>query len=50
MERPECFDTPWVEFECDNWHLKEGTPQEVVDEFREYMEQLKEAENRGVCA
>ena len=33
--------------EVDNWHLKEGAPQEIVDEFNEYMKADKEAEEDG---
>lgn len=34
--------------EEDNWHLKEGAPEEVVEEFEEYMEYSKEMEEKGV--
>ena len=37
QSRPKFFDSEWFVPEVDNWHLKEGAPQEIVDEFNEYM-------------
>ena len=41
-------DSPYFVPEEDNWHLKEGAPEEVVEEFEEYMEYSKEMEDKGV--
>lgn len=41
-------DSPYFVPEEDNWHLKEGAPEEVVEEFEEYMEYSKEMEEKGV--
>lgn len=41
-------DSPYFAPEEDNWHLKEGAPEEVVEEFEEYMEYSKEMEEKGV--
>ena len=37
QSRPKFFDSEWFIPEPDNWHLKDGAPQEIVDEFNEYM-------------
>lgn len=34
--------------EVDNWHLKEGAPEEVKKEFEEYMKYSKECEEKGI--
>lgn len=34
--------------EMDNWHLKDGAPEEVKKEFEEYMKYTKECEEKGV--
>lgn len=36
---PKFFDSEWFVAEPDNWHLKEGAPEEIVKEFEEYMKQ-----------
>ena len=41
-------DSPYFVPEEDNWHLKEGAPEEVVKEFQEYMKYSKEQEDNGV--
>ena len=35
--RPDFADSPYFVPEPDNWHLKEGAPEEVQKEFEEYM-------------
>lgn len=40
--------SPYFVPEEDNWHLKEGAPEEVVKEFEEYMEYSKELEEKGI--
>lgn len=41
-------DSPYFVAEDENWHLKEGAPEEVVKEFEEYMKYSKECEEKGV--
>lgn len=41
-------DSEYFVSEDDNWHLKEGAPEEVKKEFEEYMEYSKECEEKGV--
>lgn len=40
-ERPKFMDSPYFVPEPNNWHLKEGAPEEVQKEFKEFMETLK---------
>ena len=40
--RPKFWDSPYFVPEPDNWHLKEGAPEDVKKEFEEYM---KDQEN-----
>ena len=35
--RPNFLDSPYFVGEIDNWHLKEGAPKEVQEEFDEFM-------------
>jgi hypothetical protein len=35
--RPRFMDSPFFVMEEDNWHLKEGAPEDVVKEFNDYM-------------
>ncbi len=44
VRRPDFLDSPYFVNEQDNWHLKNGAPQEVIDEFNQYMESTKELE------
>lgn len=44
----EFANSPYFVPEVDNWHLKEGAPEEVKEEFEEYMKYTKECEERGV--
>ena len=37
MPMPNFFTSEWFVPETDNWHLKEGAPQEIVDEFNQWM-------------
>lgn len=41
---PKFFDSEWFVPETDNWHLKEGAPAEIVEEFNKYMEHQKDQE------
>lgn len=38
---PKFYKSEWFVPEPDNWHLKEGTPREIVEEFEEYMKTQK---------
>jgi hypothetical protein len=38
--RPLFLDSPYFVMEEDNWHLKEGAPAGIVEEFNQYMKQL----------
>lgn len=35
--KPNFIDSPFFVEEKGNWHLKDGAPQEVVEEFNEFM-------------
>lgn len=37
MPMPDFFTSPYFVPEPDNWHLKDGAPEEVRKEFEEYM-------------
>lgn len=50
MARPNFADSPYFVAEEDNWHLKEGAPEDVKKEFEEYMEYDRELEERGIDA
>lgn len=50
VQKPKFVDSPYFVPEDGNWHLKEGAPQEVVEEFEEYMRYEKELEERGIEA
>lgn len=45
---PKFFKSPYFVPEFGNWHLKDGAPKEVVDEFNAYMEREKEKAEEGV--
>jgi len=34
--RPNFIDSPYFVMEQNNWHLKDGAPEDVVKEFNEY--------------
>ena len=46
--KPGFVDSPYFVAEEDNWHLKEGAPEDVKREFEEYMKYEKELEKRGI--
>lgn len=50
ITKPSFVDSPYFVWEVDNWHLKEGAPDEVVEEFEKYMKYEKELEERGIDA
>lgn len=43
MEKPRFIDSPYFVMEMDNWHLKEGAPEEVKKEFEQYMKDYDES-------
>lgn len=45
---PDFFTSEWFVPEPDNWHLKPGAPQEIVDEFNEYMKTHSSELENGV--
>ena len=47
--KPNFVDSPYFVPEENNWHLKEGAPEEVVKEFEEYMEYEKKMEEEGIA-
>ena len=49
VAKPDFVDSPYFVAEEDNWHLKEGAPKEVVEEFEKFMKYYKEAMERGVA-
>ena len=42
------MDSPYFYGDDEGWHLKEDAPEEVKQEFEEYMEYSKEMEDNGV--
>ncbi len=50
ISKPKFVDSPYFVPEEDNWHLKEGAPEEIVKEFEEYMRYEEELEKRGIDA
>ena len=45
---PKFMESPYFVPEFGNWHLKDGAPKEVVEEFNAYMEKQRENEKAGV--
>ena len=45
---PKFAESPYFVPEMGNWHLKEGAPQEIVEEFNAYMEEQKRNKEAGV--
>ena len=43
---PKFINSPYFVMEADNWHLKPGAPQEVVEEFEEFMEAHRKWESQ----
>lgn len=44
---PDFFTSEFFVPEPDNWHLKEGAPKEVQEEFDAWMKERKEAEENN---
>lgn len=36
-KEPKFISSPFLVMEPGNWHLKPGAPQEIIDEFNEYI-------------
>ena len=49
IKKPDFVDSPYFVGEEDNWHLKEGAPEEVRKEFEEFMEYKRQTEERGIA-
>lgn len=45
---PAFFTSPYFVPDPDNWHLKPGAPKEIQDEFDQWMQERKEAEEKGI--
>ncbi|MBR5172451.1 MAG: hypothetical protein IKW14_03500 [Phascolarctobacterium sp.] len=41
---PKFMTSPWFVLEAGNWHLKDGAPADVVQEFNEFMQGYDEQE------
>ena len=48
IKQPKFVDSPYFVDEENNWHLKDGAPEDVKQEFEEYMEYEKRLEKRGI--
>lgn len=46
--KPKFVDSPYFVREEDNWHLKDDAPDDVKEEFEEFMEYYKECEKKGI--
>lgn len=44
----EFMKTKWFVPEVDNWHVKEDAPQDVKDEFQEYLEVERKAKEKNI--
>ena len=49
VQKPKFIDSPYFVDEEDNWHLKEGAPPEVIQEFEEFMKYYRDMEEKGVA-
>jgi hypothetical protein len=48
VKAPKFIDSPYFVPEQDNWHLLPGAPESVQQEFDEFIEKQREAEEEGV--
>lgn len=48
ISMPDFAKSPYFVSEDGNWHLLEGAPKEVQEEFEEYMKYEKEMEEKGI--
>ena len=49
VQKPKFVDSPYFVPEEDNWHLKEGAPEEVVREFEEFMQYYEDKQRQGIA-
>lgn len=42
---PKFFKSEYFVCEVDNWHLKEGAPKDIVEEFEKWMKEHDDEEN-----
>lgn len=47
VTRLKFVDSPYFVPEEDNWHLKEGAPNDVVAEFEQFMHEYERNEKEG---
>lgn len=50
ITRPKFIDSPYFVAEDGNWHLLDGAPEEIKQEFEEYKAYKKDLEERGIEA
>lgn len=48
VQKPNFVDSPYFVAEDGNWHLKDGAPEEIKEEFEEYMKYSEECEKKGI--
>lgn len=48
ISKPKFTDSPYFVPEENNWHLKDGAPEDIKREFEEYMEYENELKKRGI--
>lgn len=47
VKAPKFVSSPYFEVTDNGWHLRDGAPKEVVDEFNEYMAKYYEEQEKG---
>lgn len=47
IKAPDFASSSYLEITDNGWFLKEGAPQEVVDEFNEYMDKYEKSIRKG---
>ena len=47
VKAPKFVSNPYFEVTDNGWHLRDGAPKEVVDEFNEYMAKYYEEQEKG---
>ena len=48
VSRPNFVDSPYFVMEDENWHLKEGAPEDVQKEFDEFMQEQEKRNAEGI--
>jgi len=49
VQAPKFISDPHFYADGDGFHLKDGAPTEIIDEFNKFMEDQEEAEKKGVA-